>query len=264
MFFVLSKILGFFIHPSNTIAVICAVGAVLLLTRWRRAGGRVLGVGVILLLIVGYSPLSSVLLLSLSERFPPWRFEGRAPDGIIVLGGAINSEVSAVRNALEINSSAERVVAALELARDYPRARIVYSGGSGNLIQNSVAEAPIAAELFARFGVTPDRFVVESRSRTTAENASFTRELVSPKPGEVWLLVTSAFHMPRSITAFRAAGFDVTAFPVDWRTRGWGDAALPFDRLSSGLARTDVAAHEWAGLLAYRLSGRTTSLLPSP
>jgi uncharacterized SAM-binding protein YcdF (DUF218 family) len=264
MFFIVSKLLGFFVHPSNTIALICAVGVVLLLTRWRRAGARVLGAGVVLLLIAGYSPLGSVLLLTLSERFPPWQSNGRAPDGIIVLGGAIDSEVSAARGSLELDASAERVMAALELARDYPQARIVYSGGSGNLIQNSIAEAPIAGALLQRFGIAPDRVVLENRSRTTSENASFTRQLVSPKPGELWLLVTSAFHMPRSIEAFRAAGFEVTAYPVDWRTRGWGDAVLPFNRLSSGLARVDVAAHEWAGLLAYWVGGKGDRLLPSP
>ncbi|MCD0415914.1 YdcF family protein [Rubrivivax sp. JA1024] len=263
MFFLLSKVLGFFVHPSNTIALICTVGVVLLLTRWRRAGRALLVAGVVLLLIVGYSPLGNLLMLSLSERFPAWQDTGRAPDGIIVLGGAINSEVSAARNALELDASAERVFAALDLARRYPQARIVYSGGSGNLIQRSAAEAPIAGELLKRFGIAADRVVLEDKSRTTAENAVYTRALVSPKPGELWLLVTSSFHMPRSMIAFRDAGFDVVAYPVDWRTRGPEDMALPFSTLASGLARTDVAVHEWAGLLAYRLGGKTTSLLPS-
>ncbi|PZA12291.1 YdcF family protein [Rhodopseudomonas palustris] len=264
MFFVLSKTLGFVVHPSNTIALICMAGAVLLLTRWRRAGRVLLVAGVVLLLIVGYSPLGNVLMLSLSERFPPWRDTGRAPDGIIVLGGAINSEVSAARGTLELDASAERVFAALDLARRYPQARIVYSGGSGNLIQRSAAEAPIAGELLKRFGVAADRVVLEDESRTTAENAAHTRALVVPKPGELWLLVTSSFHMPRSMIAFRDAGFDVVAYPVDWRTRGPEDRTLPFATLAAGLARTDVAVHEWAGLLAYRLGGKTTSLLPSP
>jgi uncharacterized SAM-binding protein YcdF (DUF218 family) len=91
-----------------------------------------------------------------------------------------------------------------------------------------------------------------------------TRDLVAPKPGERWLLVTSAFHMPRSIGVFRAIGFEVEAYPVDWRTRGWVDVRWPFEKLSAGLARTDVAVHEWVGLIAYRLSGRITELLPSP
>jgi uncharacterized SAM-binding protein YcdF (DUF218 family) len=264
MFFVLSKVLGFFAVPSNAIAAICVAGAVLSATRWRRAGRRTLGLGLVLLLVFGLTPAATILLLPLSERFPAWQSDGRDPDGIIVLGGAIDSETSGARRALETDASAERLIAMLELARRFPRARIVYSGGSGNLIMNSVAEAPIAGELLARFGIAPERIVLEGRSRTTDENARFTRELVSPKPGERWLLVTSAFHMPRSIGAFRHAGFDVEAYPVDWRSRGWVDAAMPFDQLSSGLARTDVAAHEWSGLVAYWLTGRSSALFPAP
>jgi uncharacterized SAM-binding protein YcdF (DUF218 family) len=264
MFFVLSKVLGFFSVPSNAIAVICALGAGLLLIRWPRAGRRILVFGVVLLLLFGYSPIGNVLLLSLSERFPAWQFDGHDPDGIIVLGGAIDSEASAARHALEVDSSAERLIAMLELARRFPKARIVFSGGSGNLIVNSVSEAPLAGQLLDRFGIAPTRVVLEDKSRTTDENAVFTRQLVSPKPGERWLLVTSAFHMPRSIGAFRSAGFEVEAYPVDWRTRGWADAAMPFDKLSAGLARTDVAVHEWTGLIAYWLSGRGSALFPSP
>jgi uncharacterized SAM-binding protein YcdF (DUF218 family) len=264
MFFVLSKVLGFFAVPSNAIAVICALGAALLLIRWRRAGRGTLVLGVCLLLLFGYSPAGNVLLLSLSERFPAWQFDGHEPEGIIVLGGAIDSEASAARNSLELDSSAERIIAMLELARRFPNARIVFSGGSGNLIDNSVPEAPIAGRLLDRFGIARARVVLEDQSRTTDENAALVRKLVAPKPGERWLLVTSAFHMPRSIGAFRAAGFEVEAYPVDWRTRGWIDAAIPFDRLSAGLARTDVAVHEWIGLIAYWLAGRSSALFPSP
>jgi uncharacterized SAM-binding protein YcdF (DUF218 family) len=264
MFFAASKILGFFLHPSNAIAVLCALGALLLLSRWRRAGGRILLLGIALLLLAGYSPLGNVLLLTLSERYPPWQSDGRSPDGIVVLGGAIDSEVTAARRSLELDNSAERILAMLQLARRFPAAKILFSGGSGNLIQNSVPEAPIAGQLLQDFGVSPERIVLEGQSRTTAENATFAYRLAAPKPGERWLLVTSAFHMPRSIAAFRAAGFEVEAYPVDWRTRGWRDALLPFDRLSSGLARTDVAIHEYSGLFAYWLSGQSSALLPGP
>jgi len=152
----------------------------------------------------------------------------------------------------------------LQLARRYPQARIVFTGGSANLIQEPVSEAPIAGDLLQDFGTPASRIVLEGDSRTTAENAEFTRKLVSPKPGERWLLVTSAFHMPRSIGAFRKAGFDVEAYPVDWRTRGWADALMPFTSLSAGLARTDVAIHEWIGLVAYWVSGRSSELFPGP
>jgi uncharacterized SAM-binding protein YcdF (DUF218 family) len=264
MFFLLSKILGFIASPSNVIALVIATGLCLLLLKWRRAGAVLLTAGIVALLVAGFSPAGNILLLTLSDRFPAWQYDGRDPDGIIVLGGGIDAEISAARGALETNGSAERVIAALALARRFSRARIVYAGGSANLFEAPVAEAPIAGQLLQTFGIAPDRIVLESDSRTTDENARFTRKLVAPKPGERWLLVTSAYHMPRSIGAFRKAGFEVEAYPVDWRTRGWVDAWLPFDRLGAGLSNVDLAVHEWVGLLAYWLTGRSDVLLPAP
>lgn len=264
MFFAASKILGFFLVPSNAVAVLCVVGLVLLATRFRKAGSRILTLGVLLLLVVGYSPLGNLLLLPLTERFPAWAMGGRAPDGIIVLGGAIDPERSQARGSLEMDASGERIITMLQLARRYPAARIVFSGGSANLIEEPVPEAPIAGDLLEDFGTPRGRVALESESRTTAENAAYTRKLVAPKPGERWLLVTSAFHMPRSIGAFRKAGFDVEAYPVDWRTRGWRDGLEPFTTLSAGLARTDAAVHEWIGLLAYWVAGRSSEFFPGP
>ncbi len=264
MFFSLSKILGFFTVPSNVAAMFCVFGVLLLATRFRKAASRILTLGVVLLLIMGFSPLGNLLLLPLSERFPAWSAGGRPPDGIIVLGGAIDPERSQARGSLELDSSAERIVTMLQLARRYPAARIVFTGGSANLIDTPVPEAPIVGDLLEDFGTPSSRIVLESESRTTAENAAFTRKLVSPKPGERWLVVTSAFHMPRSIGAFRKAGFDVEAYPVDWRTRGWRDGLEPFASLSAGLARTDVAVHEWIGLIAYWATGRSSELFPGP
>lgn len=264
MFFSLSKIVGFFTVPSNAVAMLCALGVLMLATRFRKAGLRILVTGVTLLLVVGFSPLGNLLLLPLTERFPAWSAGGRPPDGIIVLGGAIDPERSHVRGSLEMDASAERVVTMLQLARRFPEARIVFSGGSANLIETPVPEAPIAGDLLEDFGTPRSHIVLESESRTTAENATFTRALVSPNPGERWLLVTSAFHMPRSIGAFRKAGFDVEAYPVDWRTRGWSEGLTPFTALSGGLARTDVAIHEWTGLIAYWATGRSSELFPGP
>jgi uncharacterized SAM-binding protein YcdF (DUF218 family) len=263
MFFTLSKIAGFFAVPSNLIAIAGLAGLCLLLARRKRAGLALLVTSTVVVAIVGLSPLGNVLLLGLSERFPPWQPTG-TPDGIIVLGGAIDSDVSAARDTIELDASAERVLTMLRLARRFPQARIAFSGGSGNLFLNSVSEAPIAAQLLEEFGVGRDRILLEESSRTTAENASMLRAKLAPKPGERWLLVTSAFHMPRAIGVFRKAGFEVEAYPVDWRTRGWADASVPFDRLSSGLARTDVALHEWSGLVIYWLTGRSTELFPAP
>lgn len=264
MFFFLSKIAGFFAHPSNIVAVLIVAGSILLATRFRRAGVRIVVTGIVAMLLLGYSPLPNILLLPLSERFPAWQDNSRPPDGIVVLGGAIDADSTVTRGSLEVDSSAERVFAMLRLARKYPSARIVFSGGSGSIVQGRELEAPIAGALLAEFGIAPDRVVLEAKSRTTWENAVFTRDLVQPKANERWILVTSAFHMPRSVGAFRRAGFDVEAYPVDWRSGGWRDAGSYFDRLSAGLARADVAVHEWIGLFAYWLTDRSSALFPKP
>lgn len=264
MFFILSKIIGFILTPSNFIALLLLAGVVLLATRRRAEAVRLMAGGIVLLLVTGFSPLGNMLLLSLSERFPAWQESGRAPDGIIVLGGAINPELSEARGAAEINASAERIIAAAELARRFPHARIVLSGGNNSLINPVSTEALVSKRLLERLGVPSDRIVEEDRSRTTWENAVSTRDLLQPKPGDLWLLVTSAYHMPRSVGAFRAAGFDVVPYPVDWRTRGFADAFTLFETLAGGLSRTDTAVHEWVGLIAYRLTGRSSELLPGP
>jgi uncharacterized SAM-binding protein YcdF (DUF218 family) len=264
MFFYASKILGFFTQPSNFIVVLCVIGLVLVMLNRYRLGTWLVSFGVLLLLLLGYSPLSNVLLLSLTERFPKWQDDGRAPDGVIVLGGAIDSDSTAARQSLEINSSAERVTAMLELAQRYPQAKILFTGGASSLIEETLSEAPVAGDVLRRFGVAPDRILLETESRTTEENATFSARLVKPKPGERWLLVTSAWHMPRSVGVFRKAGFDVEAYPVDWRTRGWIDAGETFENASAGLSRADNAMHEWVGLISYRLAGRTNELLPGP
>lgn len=262
MFFIASKIFGFVATPSNFAALLCFAGLLLLATPWRVTASKLIVGGVVLLLVFGFSPLGNVLLLSLSERFPPWHDSGRVPDGIIVLGGAINPELSAARGVAEINSAAERMTAAVELARRFPSARIVLSGGNNSLVNPVSTEAIAGARFLESLGVAHDRILLEDKARTTSENALFTRDLLKPKPGEYWLLVTSAMHMPRAVGAFRAAGFAVEPYPVDWRTRGWQDASMPFETLSAGLSRTDAAVHEWIGLIGYRLSGRSSELLP--
>jgi uncharacterized SAM-binding protein YcdF (DUF218 family) len=125
-------------------------------------------------------------------------------------------------------------------------------------------EAEFALRLLESLGVPNGRVVAEDKSRNTVENARFSRELAQPKPGERWLLVTSAYHLPRAIGIFRKAGFPVEAYPVDWRTRGTGDVLRPFPTLGEGLRRTDTAMREWVGLLAYWIGGQSSELFPGP
>src|SRR6266852_772771 len=264
MFFVVSKLLGFFALPSNDMLAAGLIGLALMRTRFVCAGRRLVSASIILFLAFGLLPLGKMLIEPLEDRFPPWDAGRGAPDGIVVLGGAIEPEFVPVRRASELNEAAERITVIAELARKYPSARILYSGGNASLVPRGGSEAHIAGALFETFGVPARRLILEDQSRTTAENAAFSRRLVMPKPGERWLLVTSAYHMPRSIGAFRRAGFAVEAYPVDYRTTGPTDLWIPFDSMATGLRRTDIAAREWVGLVAYWLTGRSSELFPAP
>jgi len=264
MFFILAKIFGFFAAPSNVLISLGLLGILLMPTRFARAGRRLAATALILIAIVGLSPLGNAIILPLEDRFPPWDASRGAPDGIISLGGAFDTVVSPARGEVALNEAAERLTVMAELARRFPAARIVFSGGSGRLFYDGATEAELAARLFASFGIAKERITLEDKSRDTDENARFTRELLQPKPGERWLLVTSAHHMPRSIGVFRATGFPIEAFPVDYRTRGTADLLRPFATLGDGLRRTDTAMREWAGLVVYWVTGRSDALFPKP
>jgi uncharacterized SAM-binding protein YcdF (DUF218 family) len=264
MFFPLSKILGFFASPSNLVISIGLLGLLLLPTRFARAGRAFAFASLIVLAILGLSPVGNALMIPLEDRFPRWDAARGAPDGIIVLGGAISPDVSAARDEVALNEAAERLTVAAELARRYPAVRIVFSGGSGALIYDEGAEAPFALRLLEDLGIPRARILLEDRSRNTVENAIFSKALIQPKPGERWLLLTSAHHLPRAIGVFRKMGFPVEPYPVDWRTRGAADALRPFATLGDGLRRSDTAVREWVGLAVYWLTGRSSALFPGP
>jgi uncharacterized SAM-binding protein YcdF (DUF218 family) len=264
MFFVLSKILGFFANPSNLVVSLGVLGVFLLLTPWRRAGFWLATGSMVVLAVLGLSPIGNALLVPLESRFPPWDASHGVPTGIVVLGGAITPDVSLMHPQVALNEAAERLTAAAALARRYPEARIIYSGGSGALVYDEGSEAQLALAVLETLGLARGRIALEDRARNTIENALFSKAIAQPKPGERWLLVTSAYHMPRALGAFRKAGFPVEAYPVDWRTRGTEDALRPFATVGDGLRRTDTAVHEWLGILAYWLTGKTSELFPAP
>lgn len=264
VFFVLSKVFWSLAAPSNLFVVLVLLGVVLALFGLRGTGLALAALGGLGLLGFGLLPLGNLLMLPLEQRFPAFAEDARPVDGIIVLGGAILPETSTRRGQLVVNSAGERLIAMADLARRFPQAQLVFSGGGGNVFEDEIAEADVLARHAAVLGLEPGRVQFENRSRTTAENASRTRELLGPRQGERWLLVTSAWHMPRAIGCFRAVGLPVEAYPVDYRTGGWSDARTLNSYSHAGLALADLAAKEWAGLLVYRLSGRTSALFPGP
>lgn len=264
MFFVLSKTLGIVLLPTNFLIGLGVLGAALSATRSARLGRRLLIASAVLLAICAFSPLGNWLLSPLESRFLPWDAARGAPDGIVVLGGSIEPDISIAHGVPVVRSSADRLIAAAALAHRYPNARILFTGGSGNLLENDAREADYAVEIFESLGISQARLIMERRARNTQENAEFAKALAAPKNGERWLLVTSAYHMPRSVGLFRKAGFAVEPYPVDWRVGGAASLLNLRTLAVEGLGYVDTAAREWMGLAAYRISGKTDQFFPGP
>jgi uncharacterized SAM-binding protein YcdF (DUF218 family) len=263
MFFVVSKILWFLAQPVTLVFVLLVLALLLNFRRRRLLQGLCLGLAALILGLSAYTSLGYVALLPLEQRFerpaPP-----AAVTGIIVLGGGMDTEINAIRLGYELNRSGDRFVEALRLAQIYPEAKILISGGSGALFPEGDTEAAAGARFFRELGIDPARIIEEDGSRNTDENVQLTKALVQPQPGDTWLLVTSAFHMPRSVGIFRKAEFPVTPWPTDYFTSGQDGFGLRLDQPAEGISVTTRAMREWIGLVAYWASGRTTELFPGP
>jgi uncharacterized SAM-binding protein YcdF (DUF218 family) len=263
MHFILSRALGFLLVPSNSITTIAVVGLLLLVLR-RRSGTAASGVALALLVTASLSPLGNMLLTPLEQRFPGMKFPDGPIEGIIVLGGSYDTVSHSYESTIVLQEDTKPVSVIPDLARRFSNAKIIFSGGTDDLSGSEVSEANIVKQIFVSWGISADRILIEERSSTTEENARFTAQSTNPSPQSRWLLVTSAYHMPRAMGAFRKAGFSVIAFPVGYRTHGWQDLWWPSSTATDNLRRTDVAVHEWLGLVAYRLSGYSDDWFPGP
>lgn len=259
----LSKAVSFLIVPSNVIASLAGIAFILLIFRFR-IGAAAAGVALGAFLAAAFSPIGNLLLTPLEQRFPGLPADSPASiDGIIVLGGSYDTVTHSYMSTIYLREDTEPMGVVPALARRYPKARIVISGGMDPSVPGP-SEAAIVKGYFISFGIPADRITLEESSKTTAENARFTAETIRPGPGTQWILVTSAYHIPRAIGAFRKAGFNVIACPAGWRTQGWKDSWLPESTATENLRRVDVAIHEWMGLLTYRLSGYSAEWFPGP
>ena len=264
MFYYASKVLWILAQPSNLVVFALAAGVLALLLGRRRLAGWLLYPASAALLAVTLLPVGQWLLVPLENRFPaPAAPPPVEVDGIVVLGGGIDLAVSERRGMAAFRDTSERFISALELARRYPEARVVFSGGRGWLADSGLSEAKVMRGFVRTHGLQEGRVIFEDQARNTYENALLSKPLAAPAPGERWLLVTSALHMPRAVGAFRQVGWPVIPYPVDFRTSG------EFDLLSAPDAaqrwrELDQAVRSWIGLVAYWLTGRITTPFPAP
>ena len=263
MFFYLSKILWFLVNPGNILLILLVVGVALLWTRRYKTGRMLLLVCALITLIVSTVPFGTIMMLPLENRFSINRNLPERVDGIITLGGIVNEVVTRARGQMSIGGGVERLTELATLSKQYPNAKLVFSGGSGKLLSQNIKEADAIKPLLIVLGIDPERMIYENNSRNTYENAVLTKKLVMPKLGENWILITSAFHMPRAVATFRKAGWNIIPYPVDYSFVP-NQAFTPLFSLSGGLVSLDSALHEWLGLTFYWLTGKSDQLFPAP
>ena len=263
MFYYAAKLLWILAQPSNLLALLVVLAALALWFGRRRLVAPLLYGASAGLLVIGVLPVGQWLLGPLETRFPAPDELPDGIDGVIALGGGVDLPVAAARGDFALKDAAERLTALLVLGRRYRDARLVFTGGSGLLSGSTLSEAEVVRRFYQEQQFDTGRVLFEDRARDTYENALFSRELAQPARGERWLLVTSAAHMPRAVGVFRQAGWPVIPYPVDYRTTGRFELWAGLD-VAQRLKEFDEAIKAWIGLVAYRLSGRTSALLPGP
>lgn len=264
--YLLSKLVWVLVKPFNLFLLVLITGAVL--SAWARGGFRrlgqwLVGLSVAVLLVLNVVPVGSWAVVKLEMRFPPPVTLPERIDGIIVLGGMFQASLTKIHGTISLNAAADRLWAGLELARRYPGARFVFSGGNGLPLTDVPGDAELARRAYGEVGLEGPRMVFENDSRNTRESAVLSLKRVQPQPGENWLLVTSAAHMPRAVGSFRAVGWPVIPYPVDYTTGGAADPIVNFSGVRQ-FSRLGQAFREGLGLAYYYAQGWTTDLFPAP
>lgn len=260
-FFLASKIFWALLSPDSLIVILGVSAWIAAILKWQRISRSLLATCALLLVLIGFFPVGEWLIAPLENRFTTNAALPSEVDGIVVLGGTILPRMSNIWQQPEVNGAAERLTNLLYLARLYPNAQLVFTGGSGSVTEQEFKEAEMAQILFDQLGLAERAIIFESESRNTSENAINSKRLVTPESDENWLLITSAYHMPRSIGVFCQQQWIVQPYPVDHYSQPGNLLRLDF-LFSENLSVLKTAVREWVGLVAYRISGRTDRLLP--
>lgn len=212
-----------------------------------------LTLGMCVLAAATFTPLGPVLLANLERagaaqtQLPP------QVTGLILLGGFYEPDQATGLAFPDANGAADRLLKFVALARQYPEARLYFTGGEGALNPTGISEADMLPATLRALGFTGfDRLTIEGRSRNTAENAALTKAIAQPKAGENWLLVTSAWHMPRAKLAFEQQKWPVIPAPADFRAMNLPAYGMRLSALER-LQLTHIAMREYLGLLAYKI-----------
>jgi len=261
MFFYASKLLWMVLAPGNLLFIFILACIIAFSFCWMRIAKILVYPLIAILVAVAMLPVGDWLLHPLEKKFPIHPTLPEQVDGIIVLSGAVGAKPTAMSGQVQVNEQVDRELAFMKLARLYPTAKLLYTGGSSSLVHQEFKGADAGKKLLAEQGIDLDRVIFERDSRNTAESAVLSKKLVQPSEGGNWLLITTAWHMPRSVGVFCQAGWSVIPYPVDYRSSTSGLWSVDFE-FASHLVELEVGVKEWLGLLAYWATDRIPSIVP--
>lgn len=263
MFYLISKLIWLAVQPLMAMALLLGFGTLFIRMKWSPLLGRLMiGLAIVAFLIGGLTNVGAMLMKPLESRFDRVTADTKIT-GIIILGGAGNGPVSESRGTIEFNTAAERYVEIIALVDLYPDVPILVTGGVGLLGKAGESDGALAKKFVTRYGLPQERFLFEMESRNTYQNAILSMPIAKPSGDDTWLLVTSAFHIPRSVGVFHKQGWRVAAWPVDYNTRLDETFAITPFGMSSNFQLLETATHEWLGLAFYYWSGKTDAFFPS-
>jgi uncharacterized SAM-binding protein YcdF (DUF218 family) len=248
--------------PSNSLLLLLGLGLLLAAFGRQRVGLGLAGGAFLAFVAWGITPIGHALITPLETRFPqPERLPEQIA-GIIVLGGSVEPLETYYWQQPALNDRAERLTAGVGLARRHPDVPLVFTGGLGLFGEDFHFTEADAAAMFFHEQQVANPIILEASSHNTHDNATNLAQILpKDRPGH-WVLVTSAYHMPRSVGVFRKAGITVLPYPVDYKSvpelSGW------WYEIADGANDADFAARAWVALLVYHLRGWTDDLFPGP
>lgn len=263
MFFTFSKIFWLLVQPLNFIALLFLLSCVLFLIGKRSISFKFMAGTSVLFLVLGIFPVGMLLLYPLEHRYerPDEAALPEDVDGIILLGGMFNLRRSHDYGYPVLNESASRMIDFIALSKLYPSAKVLYTGGSSSLQPKEGGAAYFVKEIFDDAGRDEQQLLIEPSSRNTYENYLFSKKLADPKDHETWILITSAFHMPRAVTVFCSGNWSVIPYPSAHYTPKYKRGRLFPVNVLKNYHMLHVALREWTGIVAYRAFGKTAHLL---
>ena len=260
MLIFLSKFLPLFVYPAGLACLL--LGLALVLHRLPRLRTGLIAAALLVLAVGGNRWVAVSLVRSLEWRYLPSPELPRA-EAIVVLGGG-TEPAQTPRTSTEVNGAGDRILEAARLYRQGSAEHILLSGGNITWLgSRSATPAQDMAELLGWMGVPPEALWLQEASQNTAEDALYCSQMLKEKGIRRVVLVTSAMHMPRSVTLFQRQGIEVIPAPADYTVTQAEWQVLTHPNLpsflidlvptDSNLRATSGALKEYIGMAVYRL-----------